>query len=433
MPGHVCDRIKTKNGLAHHTIIPGRVGIYFDDNPVVMTNTVNNQVIIPNILISPTTATSVCANDSVSFTTTTESIREPHYQWQVNGVNAGVNSSSFTITTPIDGSAVRCLLYNPAGDTLIATSNTDGISVSPLPVAGTITGASAVCEGATISLTASLPGGTWTAGSTNATVLNGVVTGVAAGTVVISYSVSNICGTAVTTRTVTVNPLPYAGSISGSSLICYGESITLTTSVTSGSWSIDNSNAASVSNGIINGLSVGDAVVSYTVTNNCGIATATHALSVVALPNAGTISGNSTISIGGYATFNTTGDGGTWSSAMNKLAFTGNQAKGVAAGADTVNYTVTNDCGSDVARMAVTVSAVPPQIYFDPASDVLSVSLNGSGYSAYTIINSLGQLLVQQQITGAQTTIDIKPLPAGVYRIRFTGNSGTLVKTFTKM
>lgn len=45
--GMVVFKIKTQSGLAPGTIIPNRAGIYFDDNEVVMTNTVNNIILIP--------------------------------------------------------------------------------------------------------------------------------------------------------------------------------------------------------------------------------------------------------------------------------------------------------------------------------------------------------------------------------------------------
>lgn len=66
------------------------------------------------------------------------------------------------------------------------------------PNAGTITGADSVCPAYTTTLTASVPGGSWSSSSPSiATVTTaGIVGGVATGLATISYSVTNACGTA---------------------------------------------------------------------------------------------------------------------------------------------------------------------------------------------------------------------------------------------
>ncbi len=83
------------------------------------------------------------------------------------------------------------------------------ISRDPSYIAGTITGASAVCAGSTISLTDAKPGGTWSESNGKATVSGGLVSGASAGTDTISYSATNTCGyTASVTKAITINPLP---------------------------------------------------------------------------------------------------------------------------------------------------------------------------------------------------------------------------------
>src|SRR5271166_4232581 len=81
-----------------------------------------------------------------------------------------------------------------------------------------ISGSSSVCVGSSIPLSDLNSGGIW--GSSNALVASvdgsGNVSGVAAGIAVISYSYVNISfALVIDTMSVTVNPLPDAGTITG--------------------------------------------------------------------------------------------------------------------------------------------------------------------------------------------------------------------------
>lgn len=92
-------------------------------------------------------------------------------------------------------------------DGISAYKTTVYVTVSPLH-AGAITGDDSVCAGATISLADTTAGGVWTSSNPAvATVSSGGVVsgGTATGTAMISYTLSNSCGTAFTTHPVTVH------------------------------------------------------------------------------------------------------------------------------------------------------------------------------------------------------------------------------------
>jgi hypothetical protein len=93
--------------------------------------------------------------------------------------------------------------------------------VNASPSAGTITGSSAVCAGSTITLSNTTTGGTWSSSNTAIATVGstGIVTGVASGTVTISYTVTNSCGTATAIKVITVNAL--SGGIPTSGLIAW--------------------------------------------------------------------------------------------------------------------------------------------------------------------------------------------------------------------
>lgn len=118
--GMVIFRVKARTTLTDGTDIMNRVGIYFDDNEVVMTNQVNNTV----------------------------------------------------GAAPIDGPDHVCLGYP---DTMV-NSMVGGVWASSTPATGTIA-------------------------------TNGIVTGIAAGTTTLSYTVSNGCASRTATKVVTVSPM----------------------------------------------------------------------------------------------------------------------------------------------------------------------------------------------------------------------------------
>ena len=245
---------------------------------------------------------------------------------------------------------------------------TDIVTVDPLPDAGTITGAAAVCEGsATTQLTDVVAGGTW---SSTATVIaavgsSGIVTGIAAGTTTISYAVGTSCGVAVTTLVVTVNPLPNAGIITGVAVVCEGGAVTNLSddAMSGGTWSSTAPVFAAVgSTGIVTGLATGTSTISYTVNNGCGSAAATQVVTVNPLPDAGVITGGASVCEGGGATvLSDAASGGVWSSTAPGFATVSSTGTvtGVATGTSTISYSVSNGCGNAGVSLVVTVNPLP--------------------------------------------------------------------------
>ncbi|WP_161499400.1 FG-GAP-like repeat-containing protein [Flavipsychrobacter stenotrophus] len=295
-----------------------------------------------------TGTSSVCTGNSITLSNTAVGGTwgaTNGFATQVNGVVTGVSAGVDTIT--YSATNVCGTRYDSFVVTVIASPN-----------AGTITGSSSVCTGSAITLTDAAPGGSWSASNGFATVVDGVVTGVSAGVDTISYTVSNSCGTAIATKVVTVNSLPDAGSISGSASVCVGAAITLTDAVPGGSWSASNG-LATVVGGVVTGVSTGVDTISYTVTTACGTAVATHVVTVNPLPDAGSITGGSSVCTGAAITLTDAAVGGSWSASNGSATVVGGVVTGVSAGVDTISYTVTNGCGTAVATHIVTVNATP--------------------------------------------------------------------------
>ena len=192
------------------------------------------------------------------------------------------------------------------------------LTVYPKPVVPAIGGPAAVCAGSTITLTNTTTGGTWSSNNTGIATINasGVLTGVAAGTAVITYTVTNAnkCSTSVT-KSITVNALPTVNPITGPTPMtsCIGGTLQLANATTGGTWSSDNTGIATVNAaGLVTGVSAGTVTIRYTVknANNCSKAV-TASVTVMSNPTI-TIS-SATINEGGNLEFTVTRTGATCS------------------------------------------------------------------------------------------------------------------------
>ena len=168
--------------------------------------------------------------------------------------------------------------YTSAPNTGIALGTIAGDYIFGNVFCGTlpITGTTTLCAGSTTTLSDATAGGAWVSGAPAIATISGtgLVTGVAGGTATISYTV----GTCTVTTTVSVNPLPNAGSITGSirdTIVCVGKTDTLADAAGGGVWSSSNTSLATVgTSGIVTGVAAGIDTIVYTVTNGCGSATA---------------------------------------------------------------------------------------------------------------------------------------------------------------
>lgn len=175
----------------------------------------------------------------------------------VNGITAG--SSSITYTLP-DGCFTTTI-----------------ITVNPLPVA--ISGSVTACEGAAATLS-NTGGGTWSSADpaiADAGSLSGIVTGIASGTTVISYTLPTGCSVSASFK---VNTTP--ANIIGTGSICAGATATLTNSTLGGIWLSSASATATVgTSGTVTGRAAGTSVISYMLPTGC---LRTKTITVNALP-----------------------------------------------------------------------------------------------------------------------------------------------------
>src|SRR5205085_250226 len=159
------------------------------------------------------------------------------------------------------------------------------------------------------------------------------------------------CGSPVSAfQALTVNPNVSAGTVSGTTPLCIGQTATYTSTGTAGgSWSSSNTAVATVNaaSGLVTAVAAGTTNITYTVSSGCGSpVSAFQALTVNPNVSAGTVSGTTPLCIGQTATYTSTGTaGGSWSSSNTAVA-TVNAASGlvtaVAAGTTNITYTVSS-------------------------------------------------------------------------------------------
>jgi trimeric autotransporter adhesin len=269
-----------------------------------------------------------------------------------DGVAGGTWSSLGSAVASVDAATGVVTALTADTATIVYTITGCGfvsqvVTVNVGPAA--ITGAGTICVGNTLSLSETSGGGTWSSGSTAVATVDasGVVTGVSGGTVSISYTAS--CGSVSTI--VTVNAAPAA--IGGSSTVCVGSTLTVTESVSGGTWSMTNTSIASIdaATGIVSGLAGGlDTIIN---TNLCGSITMPITVNVAPAP----ITGVTSACTGNTITLADSVTGGTWTSGATSVATVG-ATSGIVGGVGTGTVVVTyaNTCGNATASLTVNSS-----------------------------------------------------------------------------
>jgi len=295
--------------------------------------------------------TSLCAGSSTALTeaatsglwsSTNTAAATVAATGSVYGSGVGTTTISYTITS-------SCGVMGAA---LVMTVNTS-------PSAGTITGVASMCSGTTAPLSNTVTGGSWYSsnGTASVNITTGLLTGISTGTDTITYTVTTPCGTASTTKVISIGAYLTAGTISGSAILCGGSTVHLTDLVTGGAWSSSNTSATVSSTGIVTGAPIGGMdTISYTVTAGCGSAVSTDIIDIYPSAISGSMTGVSTLCVGSSATFTESVGSGVWSARNSNAAVTGSGlVLGMAAGTDVISYTVTNSCGTSVATLNVTI------------------------------------------------------------------------------
>ncbi len=195
----------------------------------------------------PVTGTATLCSGATSFL----SDGTPGGTWSSSNTSVATVSGAGMVTGIGTGGTAN-ISYTISGCTATLTVTVNSATPSP------ISGAATVCTGQTITLSDATPGGTWSSSNTAfATVgsSTGIVTGVTSGTAIISYTISNACGTGYVVYPVSIsNPISLSPAVSFTAVpgvVCAGDLVLFTAVPTYGgsapsyTWTKNGANVAS--------------------------------------------------------------------------------------------------------------------------------------------------------------------------------------------
>ncbi len=303
-----------------------------------------------------------------------------------SGVTGAAGISGSGVVTGISAGTTVVTYTLPTGCLITAI-----VTVNPVPTG--ILGATSVCVGSTITLSDLTGAGTWSSSAPLIASIDptGLVTGVAAGTAIITYSLGTGC---IATLTITVNLTPVA--IAGTPSVCVGSVTSLSDATGGGTWSSVSGGIGTVdASGNVTGISAGTTTISYTL-GSC-------AASVVVTVNTqpGAILGTRVL----CATFTTllsdSPAGGTWSSVSGGVASVsaGGLVSGLSAGTSVISYTL----GGCAATAIVTVNTQPDAITGTPSVCVGSVTAltdDITGGTWTSVSGAIGTVDASGNVTG---------------------------------
>ncbi len=345
----------------------------------------------------------------------------------------------------VDGSSGYLTGHSGGPDTVMHTiSNYCGtfydlipIYVHPATSVGAILGDSTICHGSSATLSDTATGGTWSGSNTNATIgSGGLLTGLATGSAIVTYTITDFCGTARATVHAIIETAITGSVITGPTSLCAGNEITLSDLVLGGVWLASNTNAYVSALGTVTGFNAGTVTISYIAQNSCGADTVTHVMTINPLPVAGVITGEDTVCVGASITLSNVATGGVWSGGSGRATVADGVVTGTTPGIAVIFYTATNGCGSASANYHVRVLSAADcttgfpnlaadgilKIYPNPSDGYINLELPASQANyEISVLDIMGATVEGKTIsaTGKQVvSFDLGSVPAGSYLVR---------------
>lgn len=405
----------------------------------------------PTISVTPaptavagTAITACTANNSISITTGASATNNAGITWTISGTLPGNISNSTNISTATYAPSATDQLGATRTLTLTATGNspcanatsTKTITLSALQTSGFSYTGSPYCN------TASNPSPTLAGGATAGTFTSttGLVINSSTGQVNLAtstpgtYTVTNTvgCGTA-STASITIGQ-PVAQTITGVTSLCMGSTTTYSSTTSGGSWTSGTPSNATIhsTSGLITPVAAGTSQMSYSVTANGCVNTASKTITINSRPTDATLSGSGSICSGSSKNLAVAITGGTANytvvynpGGVSLSNYASNQAITVSPSATTnyslVSVTDANGCtaSSFGGTPTVSVNSRPTAAVMSGDATIcvgtstnLAVAITG-GNAPYSIVYSPGA--ITQNNNNANATISVSPSSTTTY------------------
>lgn len=353
-----------------------------------------------------------------------------------NPTIAAIGTATGTVSSISAG--VATISYIPVSGCI----TTKTITVNALPAAHNVTGGGSYCAGAAglhVGLDGSAVGLVYQlyrgSGSAVLTMTSsggaldfGLHTAAGTYTVTATNTITGCANNMSGSATISINALP--APISGATTVCAGSSTTLATGPAGGTWSSGSTGVATIgsASGVVNGLTIGSTVITYTLPTTCAVTTTVN---VSTAPTA--ITGAATVCSGAMTTLTSTPIGGLWTSsntARARVNSTSGEVTGVSAGTTTITYSLGTGC-TVTKNMTVMPSPAPitgTMGMCAGTSTMLTTATSGGtwGSSATGIatvsstgtVNGLtaGMAVISYTAGGCATTanVTVNPIPAAI-------------------
>ncbi len=255
------------------------------------------------------------------------------------------------------------------------------------------------------------------------------------------YVSASSCSGAAEFRNYLSSNAPF--TISGASSICAGNTTTWSSTSPGGSWSSSQPSVATInsSSGLINGVSGGTTIITYSLTISSCVYSVSDTLIVTMSSSVASVTGTSPLCVGGTSTYTANsvvlGSGtGTWSSSNNSVASVDAAGLVTANGPGSCNiiYTITGGCNGTVSsQQSITVNSV------STAPTAISATANpicsGDPTTLSVVGGSLGTGASWQWFSGAcsgtaagsGTSISVSPGANTTYYVLAQGSCNTTV------
>ncbi|MFN8345869.1 MAG: GEVED domain-containing protein [Spirosomataceae bacterium] len=397
----------------------------------------------PSLTAGTVTNPTTCGGTNGSIAFTTANLTDGNYTLTFTGSGSprtvSIASNTFTLTNLAAGTYSNFSITNNG---CIGTDATAKILSNPAsPNAGVISGPLNLCTGATVTFTSNgVSGGSWSSNNTSVATINpttGLATGMAAGSSILTYTVTTNGCSAAATATLTVDSVSVGGNVSGSTAVCSGVNNTaLTLTGLTGSvqkWQSavsadftspsDIPNTASVLT--VNNLTQ---TMYYRAVVKSGVCSPANSSGATVLVNPlpiVSITGQDTIAVDSTTQLSPT-TGGSWvSNAPGKATVTNAGAvKGVGIGSVTFTFTQTSTGCSNTTGPVLVISNG------NPCFEAIALVSPTDDYNGGIVLKQTNVTInASNKITGASTTVTYQAGSSVTLSPGFQAEAGTVFKT----